>query len=74
MTPTPVRRRIGSLRRCTSRHPLWGENTAVLIGDFLKLLLQPDPRKLARFALGFQFQLPQRRHTRLLLFHPFPFG
>jgi hypothetical protein len=74
MTPTPVRRRIGRWRRCTSWHPLWGENTAVLVGDFLKFLLQPDARKLARFGLGFQFQLPQRGHTRLLLFHPFPFG
>jgi hypothetical protein len=74
MTPTPVRRRIRRWCRWASRHPLWGKNTAVLVGDGLKLLLQSDPRELARLGLGFQFQLPQRRHARLLLFHPFPFG
>jgi hypothetical protein len=52
---------------------LWGKNPAVLVGDFLKPLLQSDPGKLACLGLGFQFQLPQGRHARLFLFHPFPF-
>jgi hypothetical protein len=46
----------------------------VLVGDFLKLLLQPDPRELPRFGFGFQFQFPQRRYARWFLFHPVPFG
>jgi len=64
---------MGRVRRCTSRRPLWGENLAVLAGDFLKSLLQSDAGKLARLGLGFQLQLAQGGHARLFLFHPFPF-
>jgi hypothetical protein len=64
---------MGRRRRCTSRRLLWGENLAVLAGDFLKSLLQSEAGKLARLGLGLQFQLSQGRHARLFLFHPFPF-
>jgi hypothetical protein len=32
----------------------------VLFGDFGKSLAPPNPRKFARYGLGWQFQLPQR--------------